>query len=628
MVRILRSEGFEVSERGTMRVRAKNRWLLRVPNTVKSTASDGPPQKKRRTEEGEAGQVQSLGGEEQQGEIATEGMNPEITMSLEDVIRVRQSTMLEHLLCLTHMQDHEQQAAAGDVEDDPSMQNERRRSPMPPEIEEKRRQRLSKYKAVSDELYASKKRRRRTRGFAGLPADPPAPPRFPSETTLDESKAYMHMDNDRYREARDQFQAICEEAGILKKTQAGPERWQAAKNRLIAENPHLDKQFNGAFDGVAKEHKALALDVICTDVTKRMRTIDKHMTIAEAKNILGINPAQSREVRTQFYNILIDSHFTGKLEAGDEQCKQLQQRWIDGSQVLQESLALDEEDPVYKEKMKAVDILSRDVMKRLRDDQNKNDPEGKRQINNGPGPGPAGPRFKKQQDNLEPPFSPTPPRSTKPRTTSASATPQRQRASVQPRTARPPPQVDTAPQANMNTIRQQDTAQIDPSLLAAAENNLASAENNLAAQLQQYAASTNVRPVPNPQENLPYVPAAQMTAYEPQQQQQQQQALPEHPVPASMPVWIRNAPTSTVQRADGRQAWIAMLPGASLYSVKYTALKGLVNARIDKVWGIVVTDDQETSMQLRSDAELDAYFSYIKETGAGDPILTVEILQA
>lgn len=41
MLRILNYEGFEIKERELMRVRAKNRWLLRVPNGTKSGM--GPP---------------------------------------------------------------------------------------------------------------------------------------------------------------------------------------------------------------------------------------------------------------------------------------------------------------------------------------------------------------------------------------------------------------------------------------------------------------------------------------------------------------------------------------------------------------------------------------------------------
>ena len=120
-----------------------------------------------------------------------------------------------------------------------------------------------------------------------------------------------------YRELRDHFQRICEETGFIKKTIAGPEKWQAAKDRLIRESPHLQTVFWGGHPQL--EAKALALDVVCTDVTKRMRTLERRMTIAEAKNALGINPEESRQIRNAFYNTLKADHFTSKLEAGDEQ---------------------------------------------------------------------------------------------------------------------------------------------------------------------------------------------------------------------------------------------------------------------------------------------------------------------
>lgn len=39
MLQILNDEGFEIRERELMRVRAKNRWLLRVPNGMKGTTT-------------------------------------------------------------------------------------------------------------------------------------------------------------------------------------------------------------------------------------------------------------------------------------------------------------------------------------------------------------------------------------------------------------------------------------------------------------------------------------------------------------------------------------------------------------------------------------------------------------
>ena len=341
MLRILQDEGYDIKERELMRVRAKNRWLLRVPNGMKSPNEDGTPA------DGDA-----------------------IMNELEQVLLNQQGNVLQ----------------PRDERDGVSVP----RPPPPglsPEAIVKRQERLQALQQESAERWAARKRRRRTRGWAGLPADPPGPPRFPSETTIDESKAFLSLSNDLYRDIRDRFQMICEEGGFLKKTEAGPERWQSAKDRLIQETPHLQQVFWGS--NVQLESKALALDVVCSDVTKRMRTMEKRMTIADAKNTLGINPEQSRDIRNAFYQTLKADHFTSKLEAGEDHWKELKEQWISGSSLLKQILAPGHTDPGHSQKVRAVEVLCRDVMKRLRDDQNKRDPSRKRQPGNGPGPGPA-----------------------------------------------------------------------------------------------------------------------------------------------------------------------------------------------------------------------------------------------
>ena len=86
--------------------------------------------------------------------------------------------------------------------------------------------RQQQLQAESDEKWRTRKRRRRTRGWAGLPADAPGePPRFPSETTIDEAKAYLGLDNDKYRQVRECFLQMCKEQDVTKKTIAGPEKW-------------------------------------------------------------------------------------------------------------------------------------------------------------------------------------------------------------------------------------------------------------------------------------------------------------------------------------------------------------------------------------------------------------------
>jgi hypothetical protein len=327
MLRTLTEEGFNIKERELMRVRAKNRWLLRVPNGMKSHG-------------------------------VTEAVLPMLT----DQLTAASDGTLE-------------EEAAGDSDDDQYLETSQPRPASPslsPEVIKKRKERYEKLQAESDERWAAKKRRRRTRGWAGLPADPPGPPRFPSETTIDESKTYLSLDSNGYRQLRDHFQRVCEEAGVIKKTLAGPEKWQAVKDRLIQESPHLQQVFWA--DNTNLETKNLALDVICTDVTKRMRTMERRMTIAEAKNILGVNPEESRHIRNAFYGTLKADHFTSKLEAGDEHWRELKEHWIKGSPLLQSILATGESDPEYANKVKAMEVLCRDVMKRLRDDQTKRDP--------------------------------------------------------------------------------------------------------------------------------------------------------------------------------------------------------------------------------------------------------------
>lgn len=290
MLSTLNDEGYEIKERELMRVRAKNRWLLRIPNGAKPSLAD------------ESFQAQLL-----------ETMNEE---------------------------------------------------PIPEDIARKRKERHDQLQEESDQRWASKKRRRRTREYAGIAADPPGPPRFPSETTLAESMEFLNLDKKQYKAVRDHFQKICEEEEIVKKTLAGPDKWQAAKDRLVQEDPTLQAVFVGA-NSQAKE---LALDVICTDVTKRMRTTERRMTIVDSKNALGLNPEQSRQIRNGFYQILQANHFTSKLETGHEHWQKLKDQWVETTPLLRDILASSQSDQDRDVKQKALEVLCRDVMKRLRDD--------------------------------------------------------------------------------------------------------------------------------------------------------------------------------------------------------------------------------------------------------------------
>ncbi|KAL8949988.1 MAG: hypothetical protein Q9183_007559, partial [Haloplaca sp. 2 TL-2023] len=111
------------------------------------------------------------------------------------------------------------------------------------EVAEKRKAWQEKLKAESQERLEKRTRRRRTQPYAGLPPDPPAPPRFPSETTLEEAKNILHLDKSMYSRLRVTFEEICQQHGVLKKTEAGHDTWGAVKNQLIDESPAIQHLF-------------------------------------------------------------------------------------------------------------------------------------------------------------------------------------------------------------------------------------------------------------------------------------------------------------------------------------------------------------------------------------------------
>lgn len=326
MLRVLAGEGFSIKPRELHRVRSQHRWLLRSPSGAgtggASVAAAGSADAGRTPERADE---QGLDGDEV--DLADGSGSGHIVGGADEDLSGTSSQQ--------HALDHRLEM-----------------------------------EAESASRFASKKRRRRTRQYAGMPADPPGPPRFPSETTLAASQEILGLDRAAYAAARDKFQAICEGAGILKKTVAGPEAWEAAKSDLVAAFPHLQAVM-WAGDGDA-ERKKLALDVICSDVTKRMRAGgDKGLALAEAKNILGLNPAESREVRATLYDILKKDGLTSKVALGPERWKSLKQKWIDESEMLRKILSRLDDSTSYEMKTKAVEAMATDVMKRVRDDQSK-----------------------------------------------------------------------------------------------------------------------------------------------------------------------------------------------------------------------------------------------------------------
>ncbi|OCK84852.1 hypothetical protein K432DRAFT_378201 [Lepidopterella palustris CBS 459.81] len=572
MLVLLNNEGFKIKERELMRVRARNRWLLRVPNGMKSVSVS----KKDESGSGDKGEDRE------------------------------ERTIMDQLAEAVMEGDAEADSAGEENAAEETTQHGPA-SEKGPEVLRKRQERLEKLQAESDERWRTRKRRRRTRGWAGMPADPSGPPRFPSETTIDESKAYLSLDNDLYRQVRDHFQAICEEEGVLKKTIAGPDKWAEVKDRLVRENAHLQNIFWGdgtqsLQDGQAakNDQKVLSLDVICTDVTKRMRTLERRMTIAEAKNSLEINPEESRQIRHAFYAKLQAHQFFSKLEAGDEHWNELKKQWVEESDMLQRILAPGAADANHELKKRAVEVLARDVMKRLRDDQTRKDPSKKKQVNTGPGPGPAKPSMNAHVIA---------------KTYSASAT--RTSSELVKRAGRPKICTQTQTQnktqnqtevqyqphsqtrnQNQNENQNQTTSlslpqslQIDPSLLlAAADPSLTHDENNTS-----YTSDFTSHPYPS----HPHTHSIPLTT--------------------PIPIYFRLNPHSTTP-LPSKHIWLSALHFATVAEIRTLAMREHPGTLVVKIEGLIVLRGQggvqrEMLYAIDDEVELGGYLAHVGQGG-------------
>jgi hypothetical protein len=494
-------------------------------------------------------------------------------------------------------------------------------APMDPESVLQRQLRHQQLQLESEEKWRTRKRRRRTRGWAGLPADAPGePPRFPSETTIDEAKAYLALDNNMYRQVREHFSRICEAEGVIKKTIAGPDKWAQIVRQLIREDAHLSTVFQQEPEVLhnnealfrPKGQRALSLDVVCMDVTKRLRTIENRMTLAEAKNILGLNPEQTRDVRATYIAMLKADHFTNKYEAGEQHWADLKTEWVSKCELLSHALSQGEADPTYPKKLRALEVLSRDVMKRQQQERAAKDPSKKKQAHKGPGPGPAPPIV-----------TPLP-----------SMQQQQQRDRQAPYTSA----TNTTPPA-APAISPTSDLQIDPSLL------LAASDAAMPPYHSHYTPAHTARDTPQTADptqptylshNGTYfssatqphtfvaaaAAAAAAAATAPSSSttvaaSASVSAQPQPPTPSTpLPVYFRLHPHSSTPFAS-KTMWLSILHSSSAAELRCLATRehpGTVVLRLD---GIVVYrqdgGEREVAVEVGSDDEVGAYLGHVRE---------------
>ncbi|KAK0624650.1 hypothetical protein B0T17DRAFT_493016 [Bombardia bombarda] len=420
-------------------------------------------------------------------------------------------------------------------------------------------------------IWATKKRRRRTRGWAGLPADPPGPPRFPSETTLEESKVILQLSSEGYTLLRNKFQAICEEAGVIKKTLAGPEKWEALKDRLVRESMHLRAIM---WDQDNIEQKKLAIDVIACDVTKRMRVVNTTITVADAKTILGLNPEQGRAVRASLYKILVAEQFKGKLQEGLEHWDEIRRKWLEGAGA-DGLVSPSTDDPEYARKVKAIDILARDSVRRHRDDMKKVAKLAAEPLR--PTPPPAQKRaygFRKQ------PAIPIPAASRRPQRVESVAPP----AMIHTQSRLLPPELDLEEAHNAAT----DLSAIDPQLDTAL-----------------------LLSPPEPQHHS-FVDDDDGGQYVQSYVQEPPTPVYHHqPAPStSMAIYLRLHPASAFPVVT--PVWIAALPSRSVDALRNTAVEKYPGVVCLAIEGIIKDGKGgELPLPVSDDVELDAYLQHV-----------------
>lgn len=306
MLRVLNEEdGFDIKPRELMRVRARNRWLLRVPNHDKARLSD----------------------------IQDETESVDDTLASPEARDSQIRTSKPRASVLSNDMEHEMDPAGSD-------------SGRQPGRRQRRRCRMSSDRSATNT-------------------------RFPSEMTIDEARDILSLDASAYRAVRGSFQQICQEDSVSRKTEAGPERWEGAKYRLIRSSSELQQALWGGRGIGSEESRQLALDVICTDVTKRMRTMETRLTLGEAKAILGVNPTESRELRSDLGDVLAELQFSSKSDATPEQWEELMQKWGGRSTLVRSILVEKGQDEETKVKHRALDTVASDVMKRLRDQRSR-----------------------------------------------------------------------------------------------------------------------------------------------------------------------------------------------------------------------------------------------------------------
>lgn len=244
---------------------------------------------------------------------------------------------------------------------------------IPPDTAPERLARIQKRCQESDELLRLKKRRVRSKPWNGIPADELGmKPRFPSEKTILASKKELGLceDRKRYIDVRGIFERICILNGVTKKSHDA-DLWEKVKDDLVGAVPLLNQVYSKPPRPQKGDSLWFALDIICSDVAKKIRVGGSRMNIQEMKQALEMDPHQVVQFRQEFILLLRDAQFTSKFELSKEVWDRLKKELIARIPHLQAMLppeVLSQKDHI---RVRAIEYMCRDITKRYNDKRNK-----------------------------------------------------------------------------------------------------------------------------------------------------------------------------------------------------------------------------------------------------------------
>lgn len=567
MLEILRIEGWDLKERELTKLRKEQNLLLREPNRN----GNGSEKRKRRQSGEEPGEPQDNGS----GPVE------------------KRTKILQPIL--------------------------------PPEIAAKREARQARLLAESEQRLKEGTRRRRTKVWSGIAPDPDAPPRYPSELTLEECKKELGLDRQMYMEIRDIFEDICRTNNVVKKTLVSADTWKGVKDDLVSKVPHLQRIFWGPnAPTVGQTRQPMAFEIICMDVTKKIRTVGSRVTISEAKNILALTPQEGRDIRSAFDAILKEDYFVSKLEVPRDHWEGLKAKWIEETPLLKQKFAGGDSDPDYNTKLKCLESIAADVQKRHRDQQTRTDPTHLTKSLN-PASTPSTVPYRNQYTGKSPNNTSSPAR----RTTAPS--PGHRHSAPAPtmdRSNAPFPPCKSMGPGGTDTHIQQPSAHGTETNSSPNFSFSSGGMTNLASQALANASQPSFLDYGNIQD-MQIDPSLLQAAALPQQTQHYDEPATQSTTETSIPVFFRISPSSSLRYLSTHpKVWLNTLHlPATVATLQELALAktGEHGASVRKIEGVapaVVGGEAGTKWSIDEDDELEAYLDMV---GGGKATFTVEI---